>query len=426
MTMNKFIFGAVAAASIGIGSAFAAPPTDITATLTLYQRTNNQLMTVTNAAVERFKQKYPNVTVKMQWLPLGTWGEYISSFLNQVASGDIPDIYEVAIEGFSSVASRGVLVPLDELIAKDETAKKLLDDIEPNMLKGMSYATGGKLYFFPMSWNNIAMFYNKDLFDAAGVPYPKPGWTWDDFRQKAKALTRRDASGKTEQYGYFVPGLNFALTPWLLTNGTDKLKNNWKDSNIKDPRVRETFKFLHDLIHVDKSAPGFETTVGDRQFAAKQVAMFSSGHWSVPVFMESGLKNVGVVMMPAKSESKTVFGVDGFAITKASKNPELAWELVKTLTGVESQQIFADTMRNIPALGSVATSAKYVAYPEGSAMFYESAATAIPIAAPSNFAQVEEIFVRNVGSYLTGNADLDTMIGTLDTELSRSMARASR
>ncbi len=69
------------------------------------------------------------------------------------------------------------------------------------LLKGMSDATGGKLYFFPTNWNNVVVFYNKDLFDAAGIPYPKKSWTWSEFLDAAQKLTKRDASGQVTQYG---------------------------------------------------------------------------------------------------------------------------------------------------------------------------------------------------------------------------------
>lgn len=405
-------------------SVHAAPPPDTVATIKIYQRTNQSIAAVTEAAIKRFNASYPKVKVETQWQPLGSWGEYISGFLNQIAAGNAPDIYEVAIEGFSSVASKGLFVPLDDVIARDPAAKKLLADIDPNLLAGMSYGTGGKLYFFPTSWNSVVVFYNKDLFDAAGVPYPSADWTWDDFLRAAKALTKRDATGKVTQYGYFVPGYNFGLAPWLLTNDTDKLKNQWRESNAKDPKFRESIQFLHDLIHVHKVAPGFEKGVGDVQFAAKQVAMFSAGHWPVPTLLSGGLKNVGVQAVPNKRKKTTVFGVGGLGITRASKNPELAWELIKELTGPAAQKMYADTNRNIPALRSAASSGPFTRFPSNAALFYASAASAIPIASPSNFSEVEDIFMRNVELYLTDNVGLDAMLDRMDTELTRAMRRA--
>jgi len=402
----------------------AAPPADTVATLKLYQRTNQSIVAVTAAAIKRFNARYPKVKVELQWQPLGSWGEYISGFLNQAAAGNAPDIYEVAIEGFASVASKGLFVPLDELIARDPAAKTLLADIDPNLLAGMAYGTDGKLYFFPTSWNSVVLFYNKDLFDRAGVAHPSADWTWDDFLQAAKALTRRDADGKAVQYGYFVPGYNFGLAPWLLTNDTDKLKQRWRESNARDPRLRESMQFLHDLIHVHKVAPGFEKGVGDAPFAAKQVAMFSAGHWPVPTLLASGMRNVGVQSMPSRLKKTTAFGVGGLGIMRSSSHPELAWELIKELTGPPAQKLYADTGRNIPALRSAAADPAFLKFPGNARLFYATAQSAIPIASPSNFSEVEDIFMRNVEAYLTGNTGLDPMLERLDAELSRAMRRA--
>ena len=59
--------------------------------------------------------------------------------------------------------------------------------------------------------------YNRDLFDKAGVAYPKQGWTWEEFREVAKALTVKDSSGNVTQFGYEVPNQNFFVQPWFFT-----------------------------------------------------------------------------------------------------------------------------------------------------------------------------------------------------------------
>jgi multiple sugar transport system substrate-binding protein len=94
------------------------------------------------------------------------------------------------------------------------------------------------------------------------------------------------------------------------------------------------------------------------------------------------------------------------------------------MTGPEYQQELAGSLRSIPSSRSVATTPEYLAFPDNAQIFYGSAATALPVPAPPNFAQVEEIFMRQVGSYLTDNQDLETTIAELNRELDRAMARA--
>ena len=268
----------------------------------------------------------------------------------------------------------------------------------------MSYGTAGKLYFFPTSWNSVVVFYNKDLFDRAGVPYPSANWTWDDFLKAAKALTKRDADGKVTQYGYFVPGYNFGLTPWLLTNDTDKLKNQWHESNAKDPKFRESMQFVHDLIHVHKVAPGFEKGVGDAQFAAKQVAMFSAGHWPVPTLLSGGLKNVGVQTRADQTQED-----DGVRRWRPGHHAQL--EEPRARLGVDQGADRAGGTEDVrrhrsqyPGAALGGSRRGFSQIPVQCRLFYATAASAVPIASPSNFSEVEDIFMRNVELYLTDNA----------------------
>ena len=102
----------------------------------------------------------------------------------------------------------------------------------------------------PIGWNNIMIHYNRSTSKCRHrVPYA--GWTWDHFREVAKKLTNREAAGTVTQWGYEVPNQNFFIQPWLFSNGTRCLNDDWSASNMLDPKVAETLQFLHDIIHVD-------------------------------------------------------------------------------------------------------------------------------------------------------------------------------
>ncbi len=412
---------AACAAMLGIGSAIAAPPKDITATLKVYRWTTDADINMMKGAEARFKEKYPNVTIDVQYGPSG-WGDYINNFMNLAASNAMPDIVAMPIEGIPTLANRDILVDLEEISKNDPEAQAIMGDVEPNLLNGLRWKE--KLYFFPTEWNSIVVYYNVDMFKEAGVEPPKADWTWEDFRATAQKLTKRDANGNVTQYGFFVPGANFGLTPFFFTNDTDKLTPDWRSSNAKDPKVAETLTFLHDLIHKDKVAPAFvKDDFGIAAFAAGQTAMMVAGRWPTPDLMNSKI-NFDVQAFPRNKTNVTVFGVGGNAITKASANPELAWEFVKEISGKDFQQGLVDGNRAIPSLRSLATSPAFVAIPHGhGGLFYDTAAVARPVASPPNFAQVEEIFMRNAGAYLTDNQDLPATIDALDSELTRSMRR---
>src|SRR5688500_11844803 len=147
--MQRLMSTAVFAAFVIAAPAVLAqePVSDITATLTIFERVSPDFVESTNRAIERFKLKYPNVTIEAQYAPVPTWGEYISSFLNQVASGQSPDILDSAIEGFAEVSSKGLMADLTGIIANDPAATAVLADIDPNLLEGMKTRPGGELNF---------------------------------------------------------------------------------------------------------------------------------------------------------------------------------------------------------------------------------------------------------------------------------------
>ena len=424
---SKLIAGTLIGWSSIVGtSAMAEVDPDITATLQVYQWINPVMIESTDTAIARFKERFPNVTIDPQFVPQPTWGEYITGLLNQSASGDTPDIIASAIEGFAEISSSGIVRNLSDVIAADPNAQAVLSEIDPNLVDGIRTRPDGTLNFFPTQWNNIVVYYNMDLFDEAGVAYPSDDWTWEDFRETARALTKQDDNGNTVQYGYAVPGFNFGLQPWFLTNATSILDADWRESIVDDPKFRETLQFLHAMIHEDGSAPSFELGVHDDKFVAGQVAMFSAGRWPAPSIVEAGMENVGIQIMPIGEVEATVFGIGGLAISSETEHPELAWEFVKEMTSEAYQQEMADGGRSIPSWRRFATTPEWTAFPANGKLFYETASTAQAVVSPPNFSQVGEIVMRHVGAYLTDNQDIDTTIEEMHSELERSMSRAYR
>ena len=177
--------------------------------------------------------------------PISTgWGDFVTKVIGEFAAGNQHDIFGTAIETFQTFAARGLVEPIDDFVAKNPN----YSDFAPALFEDCKYE--GKTYFVPTSWNNIMIHYNRDHFDKAGIAYPKAGWTWEEFREIAKKLTIKDTSGTVTQWGYEVPNQNFFLQPWLFSNGTGALTDDWSASNMLDPKVAESLQFLHDIIHV--------------------------------------------------------------------------------------------------------------------------------------------------------------------------------
>ena len=343
--MKSLLTGLFIASSLTLAGAASAD--DTAANLRLEAFGGDAQLTAVKHAVERFNQKYPNVKVEIAIDPITNgWGDYVTHVLSQFNGGDAYDVYGTAIETFRTFEERGLFVPLDDYIAKNPG----YSDFDPSLFKYSSYQ--GKTYFIPIGWNNIMINYNRGLFKEAGLDYPK-NWTWDEFREAAKKLTKYDAAGNVTQYGYEVPNQNFFVQPWFLTNGTSPLNADWTASNMLDPKVAESLQFLHDLIHVDKVSPIPGNSTMDNQFDAGQVAMISRGHWIIENAKKAKL-DMDVANVPSKVNGNTVIGFGGYGVSKTSKNQELAKELVGALTSEETQKEEGELGGGVPGRKSAA------------------------------------------------------------------------
>ena len=125
------------------------------------------------------------------------WSVYWDKINTLYAAGTPPEVFAMDAPLFMDWYSRGALLPLEPFLAKDP---KFLDGIYPQTLA--AYKTDKGYFGLPRDFQTIVLFYNKDMFDAAGMKYPDESWTYDDFRAAAKKLTRRGPDGKPLQWGY--------------------------------------------------------------------------------------------------------------------------------------------------------------------------------------------------------------------------------
>lgn len=409
------------AAGIAAGSALlaggASAASDVTATLRVLTMGGDAQAKSIGNAVARFNKEYPNVKVEVSIDPISTgWGDYITRVLSQYKAGNAADVYGTAIETFRAFESRGLFIPLDDYIAKNPSYA----DFDPALFKYGSYQ--GKTYFVPIGWNNIMINYNRKLFTDAGLPFPKTDWTWEDFRQAAIKLTKRDANGNVTQFGYEVPNQNFFVQPWFFSNGTAILKDDWTHSNMLDPKVSETLQFLHDLIHVDKVSPIPGKDTMDNQFAAGQIAMISRGAWILHTMRAANL-DMDIVTPPGNVTHDTVIGFGAYAVSKDSKNPDLALALLKELTSYETQKEDGEAGGSVPGSKAAAETPGFLEFPPSANLYYQTLPHTQPVPSPANFQEVEKIFIRYYVAMMSDEMTIAEGVKRCNDELEASFAR---
>lgn len=401
-----------------VNSAMAAPQTDIAATLTTYNWGNPDEAKAYSDAFGRFKAVYPNVAVADNIAPVSSWSDYADKLVTQIAGGNPPDIINIAIEGLRLAVNKGLLLPLDDLIAADPDAKALVDKIPAQLKDGLS--VDGKLYEIPNGSQTMVIHYNTKIFADAGVEPPKPDWTWDDFLATAKKLTTGEGAAKT--YGFGLPWFNFALHPWYLTNGTYPVTDDYAHSNLKDPKMVEAAQFIHDLVHVHGVSPDpIGLNVYD-QFSAGKFAMTAAGRWPVTGWVANGFTDFDVVPWPKKTAGATVFGCGGWGISPQSKNPELAFQAIKELISVQTVTELMKIGQQIPMYEDAAKDPSFLAAPKSAPVFFEALSTARAVAAPAYFNALDRILQRAMDEIITNSSSAEDALSRAHDELEAEIA----
>jgi multiple sugar transport system substrate-binding protein len=309
-------------------------------------------LTVWNQIVADFHTANPNITVKVD---VSDWDSYWTKLKTLLSAGTPPDVFAMDAPLYLDYQSRGVLLNLQPYLDKN-----------PDMLKGVypqtleAYKTPDGMYGLPRDFQTIALFYNKDMFDAAGVAYPTADWTYDDLRNAAKQLTITDSDGKVTQFGIYSDLWDMELI-WseaIWAYGGDVINADHTKTLIGDPQALQAWQLFHDMMFVDKSWPNTNTAseYGDDPFLAGVAAMTTIGHWAVPGYSEVSFKWDVAPMPKGPAGQATSVNSAGFVIGKASKNPDAAFEFLKYVLSEPAQTRLAELGFACPVLESVAES----------------------------------------------------------------------
>jgi len=307
---------------------------------------------VWNQIVADFHTANPNITVKVE---VSDWDSYWTKLKTLLSAGTPPDVFTMDAPLYLDYQSRGVLLNLQPYLDKNPG---MLDDVYPQTLE--AYKTPDGMFGLPRDFQTIVLFYNKDMFDAAKVAYPTANWTYDDLRAAAKSLTITGSDGKITQFGYSLDLWDFepGMSEMIWSYGGDLINADHTKTLVGEPKARQAFQVLHDMMFTDKSIPDTNTSAeyGGDPFLAGVSAMTAFGHWVVPGYSEVKFK-WGIAPMPkGPAGQATSVNSAGFVVGKASKNPDAAFEFLKYVLSKPAQTRLAQLGFACPVLKSVAES----------------------------------------------------------------------
>ncbi len=195
----------------------------------------------------------------------------------------------------------------------------------------------GEVYGIPVGYTTHVLYYNKDMFDAAGVEYPTSSWTWDDLREASIKITEHYNDPSTRGFVYSIKPDPYDFEMYLWSNNTAYVgKDGTLEGNVNSPAAMQVYSYFQDL-QKDGYAVGDEAS-GTSVVKSGNAAMYINGSWPIASLTEAGV-NFGVVEIPAwkaGEKSASILSSSGLSMSVDSKNKDAAWEFIKFWTGEEA------------------------------------------------------------------------------------------
>jgi multiple sugar transport system substrate-binding protein len=282
-----------------------------------------------NEIIEPFEREHANIKVEMDVVP---YSLYYAKTLASAASG-VPMGDVVAIDDWFApeLFKRDYTVDLQHYFDRDFKAQDFITQVFE--MCRFPLGENGDLLAIPFATGTTVLFYNRDLFDQAGVSYPDSNWTYADLLVAARKLTRDiDGDGITDQWGILADdGTYTGFDTMLYSLGGQILSPDLKQSWIDRPKSVAALQYIVDLVRKEKVSPlpSSLESMGEK-FGSEKVAMVITGD-----FVKLALKDVRFrwdITLPPKGPAglrlSRRFG-NSFCIPRQSQHPNEAWELIK-------------------------------------------------------------------------------------------------
>ena len=266
--------------------------------------------------VDAFEEENPGITVEVTTLP---YADYFTALQTDLAAGTVADVFDIEYANYRQYQADGVLAPIE---VEDPAAyrESLLD----------AYSTDGDSYALPSSFSDVVLYYNADLFDAAGLEYPTAEWTWEDERAAAEALTD-EAAGV---WGDHQPISFYEYYKTLAQSGGQFLNDDGTAVAFNTPEGVEAAEWLvgksgtvMPTIEQGQGTPDFDTNL----FKDGKLGMLHTGIW---VF--GNLTDVpftwDIAVEPGNTQQASAVFSNAVGVSAASEHQEEAARWVQFLT----------------------------------------------------------------------------------------------
>jgi len=283
------------------------------------------------AMLAQFHETHPDLRVFFTPDP----DNLADTMLAEMEAGTAPDLFWGGSTFFPTWAQQGHMLDLRPYVAADLDATTIAD-WDPAQYHAF-FLRDGRQFGLPKYHGAVALFYNKDLFDAAGVAYPTEQWSYLDYLAAMTALTQNNAAGQREVWGSMVEiawdRLQIYVNSWggHLVAPYDSARCTadepaalaalaWLRARMWDDRVMATY-------------PDVQYMSPRSAFINQRIAMVEEGSWVLKDILRNADFRLGVVPLPSGRKARVTLATsDGFGIYAGTEYPDAAWELLQFLT----------------------------------------------------------------------------------------------
>jgi len=269
-----------------------------------------------DAIVAAFEEENPGIIVDVATLP---YADYFTTLQTDLAAGTQADVFDIEYANFGTYVADGVIAPLEDV---DTSAYRTsLAD---------AYSSDGAQYALPSSFSDVVLFYNADLFDAAGLDYPTSDWTWEDEKDAAEQLTD-EAAGV---YGDYQPISYYEYYKAVAQAGGDFLADDGTSVAFDSPEGIAAAEWLVGKSGTVMPTPEQGAGTPDYDsglFLDGKLAMWHSGIWMFGTLADASF-NWDIAVEPGNAQKASALFSNAVAVSSSSDEKEAAQAFAEFLT----------------------------------------------------------------------------------------------
>lgn len=366
--------------------------------------------------LNNFEKLHPNIHIN--WSPIP--GDYPTKMRANVASNTVPDVFYLQPAMSNDYISSGKLLNLSPYMARDGVKSS---DYYSALINPF-VCTSGQVYGIPKDWDSLGVFYNKQMFQAAGLPLPSANWTWSDLQHDAQVLTKNPGTPNSV-YGIVLTADLSRWGAFLLEDGGSVINKDATQATFNNQVGVNALNFYDSFFKNNTGA--LPTTVGTSyngdSLGKGRAAMIIEGGWLIP-YLASTYPSLqyGIAPLPTAPNGKRadLTFTNAWAAYSGTKHPEAAWELIKYMTGATVQESNLNAGFALPTLTSLANAPYFASHPDFKVLF-DAAPYSYADYYGSQDATIHTDVSNAIDAVLLGKEDAQTALNNAATTINNQL-----